>query len=111
MRIVGHIITWPIVICGLLILIAGPFLLFINAVWWLRTGVYQSDNLESILLSLGSPWPQTHWLGLQQIFDSVMQALLRLPVWSALMIVGFAITLVGFQLAELFDLNKPATKK
>jgi hypothetical protein len=72
---------------------------------WLKFGIYEGYNVQKVWEEMGSPWPHTDWVGLQQILDAAMGLILRMPLSLALMIVGFAIAFLGAGLYSAFGLD------
>ena len=76
---------------GTLIYWLGALVFVAQIINWLKTGVWESHNIRSALVSEGIGVPALSWIGVQKILDLILE----IPVFLAIIGFGYCWKLVG----------------
>jgi hypothetical protein len=101
----GQSIVSTLTVAGFLIALAGVGVFLLQCLAWLREGRWHTLALDSIWDMWQLPRPHTGCTGLKRIFDSFMDAVLWLPVWGVIFLIGILVMWFGTYVRDLFGLD------
>lgn len=83
-----------LLLIGVLLILACPGLLLLQAVWWLKDDVWTPLACRTFWIMLGGSEPAVTWLGVRVILNGLLDA----PLSLGMLFAGIPVIIVGSNL-------------